>query len=121
MEILKKILRETVEKLREEDIYPEEILGTISNLKPSEPFLKFISKAFGLFCRKRNQDAMLAMFYGEIIKEWRVYFRPCNNQMAINVLLISNGIPKPGHLIFDSKSNGKQSSFEWSRYKRKHS
>ena len=88
MEILKKILRETVEKLREEDIYPEEILGTISNLKPSEPFLKFISKAFGLFCRKRNQDAMLAMFYGEIIKEWRVYFPPCNNQMAINVLLI---------------------------------
>ena len=68
MEIVKKILRETVEKLREKDIYPEEILDTISNLKPSEFFLKFFSKAFDIFCRKGNQDAMLAMFYGEIIR-----------------------------------------------------
>ena len=56
---MKKILRETVEKLREEGIYPEEILDTISSLRPSESFLKFISNAFGLFCRKRSQDAML--------------------------------------------------------------
>ena len=88
MEIIKKILHETVEKLRAESIYPEEILDTISKLKPSESFLNFISKVFGLFCQKRNQDAMLAMFYGEIIKEWRVYFLPSNNQKAINVLLI---------------------------------
>lgn len=88
MEIVKKILHETVEKLRAESIYPEEILDTISKLKPSKSFLNFISKVFGLFCRKRNQDAMLAMFYGEIVKGWRVYFPPCNNQKAINVLLI---------------------------------
>ena len=62
---MKKILCETVEKLREEGIYPEEILDTISNLKPRESFLKFIGNAFGLFCRKRNQDAMLSMFYGD--------------------------------------------------------
>ena len=69
MQIVRKILRETADKLREEIIYPEVILDTISNLKPSESFLKFISKAFSLFCRKRNQDAMLAMFYGKIINE----------------------------------------------------
>ena len=54
MEIVKKILRETVEKLQEDCIYPEEILDTTSNLKPSESFLKVIGNAFGLFCRKRK-------------------------------------------------------------------
>ena len=88
MEIIAKIIAETVEKLREENIYPKEILDTISKLKPSESFLKFINKVFRLFCRKLNQDRMLALFYGEIIKDWRMYFPPCDNQKAINVLLI---------------------------------
>ena len=106
MEIVKTILRETVEKLREEGIYPEEILDTISSLKPSESFLKFISNAFGLFCRKRNQDAMLSMFYGEIIKEWRVCFPPCNNQIAINVLLIH--LPQKLIAYYKNASNAQQ-------------
>jgi hypothetical protein len=88
MEIIAKSIAETVEKLREENIYPKEILDTISKLKPSESFLKFITKVFRLFCRKLNQDRMLALFYGEIIKDWRMYFLPCDNQKAINVLLI---------------------------------
>ncbi len=88
MEIITKIIVETVEKLREEDIYPKEILDTISKLKPSEAFLNFIAKVFRLFCRKLDQDRMLALFYGEIIKDWKVYFPPCDNQKAINVLLI---------------------------------
>ncbi|CAB4024403.1 hypothetical protein AWC38_SpisGene12476, partial [Paramuricea clavata] len=88
MEIIAKIISETVEKLREENIYPKEILDIISKLKPSESFLKFITKVFRLFCRKLNQDRMLALFYGEIIKDWRVYFPPCDNQKAINILLI---------------------------------
>ncbi|CAB4044610.1 Hypothetical predicted protein, partial [Paramuricea clavata] len=44
MEIIAKIIAETVEKLREENIYPKEILDIISKLKPSESFLKFITK-----------------------------------------------------------------------------
>ena len=83
-----KILSEIVKKLCTEEIYPKPILDTLSNLKPSEKFLKFVTKAFDLFCRKRNQDAMLAMFYGEIVKDWKLYFPPCDNQIAINVLLI---------------------------------
>ena len=31
---------------------------------------------------------MLAMFYEEIVKDWKLYFPPCDNQIAINVLLI---------------------------------
>jgi hypothetical protein len=64
------------------------MLDTKSNLKPSESFLKFVAKVFGLFCRKRNRDAMLSLFYGEIMKDWKAYFPPCDNQIAINVLLI---------------------------------
>ncbi|CAB4031910.1 PREDICTED: uncharacterized protein LOC101236338, partial [Paramuricea clavata] len=44
MEIIAKIIAETVEKLREENIYPKEILDIISKFKPSESFLKFITK-----------------------------------------------------------------------------
>ena len=60
---------------------------TISKLKPSEAFLNFIANVFRLFCRKLEQDRILALFYGEIIKDWKVYFPPCDNQKAINVLL----------------------------------
>ena len=88
MQILEKILSEIVKKLLEEKIYPKAILDTLTNLKPSENFLKFVTKVFTLFCRKRNQDTMLAMFYGEIVKDWKLYFPPCDNQIAINVLLI---------------------------------
>ena len=69
-------------------IYPKPVIDTVSKQKPSENFLKFIRKVLGLFCRKRNQDAMLAMFYGEIVKVWKLYFPPCDKQIATNVLLI---------------------------------
>lgn len=87
-EIIDNILAQTVEKLREESIYPEEVIDTLSKLRPSESFLALVRNVFDLFCRKRNQDAMLGLFYGKIIKEWREYFPPCDNQVAINVLLI---------------------------------
>ena len=83
-----RILKETVEKLREENIYSNTLIDTIFSLKPSDSFVEFICKVFSLFCRKRNQDAMLAMFYGDILKDWKDYFPPCSDQMAINVLLI---------------------------------
>ena len=88
MQFLERVLNEIVKKLRAEEIYPKPILDTLSKLKPSENFLKFVTKVFDLFCRKRNQDAMLAMFYGEIVKDWKLCFPPCDNQIAINVLLI---------------------------------
>ncbi len=88
MEIIERILSEIVTKLRDENIYPKPVIDTLSKLKPCENFLKFIRKVFGLFCRKRNQDAILAMFYGEIVKDWNLYFPPCDKQIAINVLLI---------------------------------
>ena len=46
MQILEKILSEIVKKLLEEKIYPKAILDTVTNLKPSENFLKFVHKGY---------------------------------------------------------------------------
>ena len=37
---------------------------------------------------RHDQDKLLAMFYEEIIEEWRNFFPSCENQKAVNLLLI---------------------------------
>ena len=75
-------------KLREENLYPKDILSVVSSIKPSEQFICFVNKVFAQFCRKHNQDALLTTFYGDMVKEWKSFFAPCQNQKAINLLLI---------------------------------
>ena len=58
IEIVKKILPETVEKLREEDIYPGEILDTISSLKPSEPQVNLRNIDTDLYHQSTIQEIM---------------------------------------------------------------
>ena len=61
----------------------------VSNINPSEQFIGFVDKVFGQFCRKHNnQDALLTTFYGDMVKEWKSFFPPCQDQKAINLLLI---------------------------------
>ena len=75
--------------IREENLYPEEIIKLVEGLKPSEQFLKFVSEVFSKFSRKCNQDAFLAKFYGEMYKNWKSFFPACDKQVAVNVLLIN--------------------------------
>ena len=75
-------------KLREENLYPKDILSVVSSIKPSEQFIGFVNKVFAQFCRKHNQDALLTTFYGDMVKEWKSFFPPCQDQKAINLLLI---------------------------------
>ena len=69
-------------------LYPEAILTAITNVKPSEEFLAFIKTILGKFCRKQNQDVLLANFYKEIYMKWETFFPLCSDQKAINLLLI---------------------------------
>ena len=68
MTVLERLCKEIGEKTREENLYPEEIRTIVEGLKPSEQFLKFVSKVFLKFSRKCNQHAFLAKFYGKIYK-----------------------------------------------------
>jgi hypothetical protein len=86
--LLERFFTEIVEKLRDEKLCPEAILTAITNVKPSEEFLAFIKTIFGKFCRKQNQDVLLANFCKEIYMKWKTFLPSCSNQKAINLLLI---------------------------------
>ena len=60
----------------------------VSSIKPSEQFIGFFEKVFGQFCRKHKQDILLATFYRGMVKEWKGFFPPCQDQKPINLLLI---------------------------------
>ena len=89
MPVLERLCKEIGEKIREENLYPEEIIKLVEGLKPSEQFLKFVSEVFSKFSRKCNQDAFMAKFYGEVYKNWKSFFPACDKQVAVNVLLIN--------------------------------
>ena len=89
MPVLERLCKEIGEKIREENLYPEEIIKLVEGLKPSEQFLKFVSEVFSKFSRKCNQDAFLAKFYGEVYKNWKSFFPACDKQVAVNVLFIN--------------------------------
>ena len=89
MPVLVRLCKEIGEKIREKNLYPEEIIKLVEGLKPSEQFLKFVSEVFSKFSRKCNQDAFLAKFYGEVYKNWKSFFPACDKQVAVNVLLIN--------------------------------
>lgn len=86
--LMERFFTEILKKLRDEKFYPEEILAAITNVKPSKEFLSFIQTIFSEFCRKRNQDVLLANFYKEIYLKCKTFFPSCSNQKAINLLLI---------------------------------
>ncbi len=85
---IQKLCKEIGERIREEKLYPENIIKIVEGLKPSEAFVKFVREAFSKFARKCNQDVFLAKFYGEIYKNWKAFFPACEKQIAVNVLLI---------------------------------
>jgi hypothetical protein len=86
--LLETFFKEIVDKLREEKFYGETILTATSSVKPSVEFLAFVRTIFSNFCRKRNQDALLATFYKEIYSKWKIFFLSCKDQKAINLVLI---------------------------------
>ena len=85
---VEKLCQEIGGKIREEKLYPEDTIKIVEGLKPSEAFVKFVSTAFSKFARKCNQDVFLTQFYGEIYKNWKAFFPACDDQKAVNVLLI---------------------------------
>ena len=68
MAVIQKLCIEIYDKIREEKLYPEDIIKTVEGLKPSEEFVNFVSEVFSKFVIKCNQDIFLARFYGEIYK-----------------------------------------------------
>ena len=86
--LLETFFKEIVDKLREEKFYGETILTATSSVKPSVEFLAFVRTIFSNFCRKRNQDALLATFYKEIYSKWKIFFPSCKDRKAINLVLI---------------------------------
>ena len=71
MAVIQNLCKEIAGKIREEKLYPENIIKTVDGLKSSEEFVKFISETFSKFARKCNQDVFLARFFGEIYKNWK--------------------------------------------------
>ena len=88
MAVIQKLCKQIAEKIRDEKLYPADIIKTVEGLKPSEEFVNFVSEAFSKFARKCNQDVFLARFYGEIYKNWKRFFPASENQIAVNVLFI---------------------------------
>ena len=78
---------EIVVKLRKEKFYLEEILAAASSVMPNKASLVFISGVFSKFCRKQNQDALLATFYQEG-KINGSFFASCKDQKAVDFVLI---------------------------------
>ena len=74
MAVIQKLCKEIYDKIREEKLYPEDIIKTVEGLKPSEEFVNFVSEVFSKLGRKCNQDVFLARFYGEIYKNWKRFF-----------------------------------------------
>lgn len=87
-EIVETMIKEIISKLQEEKIFSKDVLGVLLNLKPSKKFVEFVNKIYVTFSNKHNQDKMLAVFYREIVKEWKTFFPNCDNQRAVNLLLI---------------------------------
>ena len=83
-----KMQSEITGKLSEENIFPKEILEVISTLNPTEEFFDFVKEVFSVFCRKCNQDQLLATFYKRMANDWKSFFPQCHDQKAINLLLI---------------------------------
>ena len=75
-------------KIWEEKLYLEDTIKIVKRLKPSKAFGKLVSTAFSKFAQKCNQDIFLMQFHGEIYKNWKAFFPACNDQKAVNVLLI---------------------------------
>ena len=49
LEIVAKMIDEIALKLREENLYPKDILSVVSSIKPSEQFICFVNKVFPSF------------------------------------------------------------------------
>ena len=58
--VIQKLCKEIADKIREEKLYPEDIIKTVEGLKPSKEFVNFVSEVFSKFARKCNQDVFLA-------------------------------------------------------------
>ena len=82
------IVEATVANLKDENLYGEDSIATLFSLKPSEKFSTDVSVLFNEFCRKKNQDVLLQKFYALIYWNWKEYFPSCEDQKAINLLLI---------------------------------
>lgn len=83
LSLLENFVKEIATKLREEKIYPEEILIATFSVKPREEFVTFVREIFGRFCRKRKQEALLATFYQEIYNKWKSF-----RQKTVNLALV---------------------------------
>ena len=44
--VIQKLCKEIYDKIREEKLYPEDIIKTVEGLKPSEEFVNFVSEVF---------------------------------------------------------------------------
>ena len=49
MAVIQKLCKEIADKIREEELYPEDIIKTVEGLKPSEEFVNFVSEVFSKF------------------------------------------------------------------------
>lgn len=82
------IVKAIVASLKDENLYGEDLIATLFSLEPSEKFSTDVSVLFNEFCRKKNQDVLLQKFYALIYSNWKEYFPSCEEQKAINLLLI---------------------------------
>ena len=51
MAVIQKLCKEIYDKIREEKLYPEDIIKTVEGLKPSEEFVNFVSNHSGIEAR----------------------------------------------------------------------
>ena len=82
------MVTEISSKLQEEKMFPDEMMKVLLTIRPSKQFVDFVNKLYVRFSNKNDQDKLLAMFYKEIVKEWKAFFPSCTNQKAVNLLLI---------------------------------
>ena len=87
-EFVVEIVKAIVTSLKDENLYGEDLIATLFSLEPSEKFSTDVSVLFNEFCRKKNQDVLLEKFYTLIYSNWKEHFPSCDDQKAINLLLI---------------------------------
>ena len=70
-------------------IYPSKQVADVFTLKPSKPFLKYVSALFHKFRLKKDRDRFMKEFFGNMCCSWKEYFYPSNDHKVVFLMLVN--------------------------------
>lgn len=87
-EAIDNMLAEIIKKLRESQLYGEDVLAEVEKLHPSACFYESMGKLFGKFARNLSQDNFLEEFYGKMYGDWETFFPSFEKGKYVFLVLI---------------------------------